>query len=277
MRVCAHICVPKWAPKCACLVQYCYLGSSIWGSVSVCVCDVPVLRTSWAFRDCTCVCMCLCVRLFVRRDCESSSRILLLQSETHCFDWADKLARSPQSAIFPLKSLPSSLLHCPPPSPSHSVCAKDSGSRRQWWGTYQCEPECRLVPSPGRDTHKYRHIHTDTSSVSSYLLFSPSSVYVSVYPCERYQAEVNNVLSTIDLSGRSYGWERGRVKWRGEESMLFCTPHLHTVLYHPIRSLVFCSLIDYSWRSWVLTKEEKQAQHGVLAGSHICGLRRQQV
>lgn len=89
---------------------------------------VPVLRTSWAFRDCACVCarMCLCVHLFVRHDGECSSRILLLQSETHCFDWADKLARSPQSAIFPpclySHSLPSSLLHSPPLPPLFSLC-----------------------------------------------------------------------------------------------------------------------------------------------------------
>lgn len=43
--------------------------------------------------------------------------------------------------------------------------------------------------------------------------------------------------------------------------------HLHTVLYQPIRSLVFCSLMDYSSALWVCTKEQKQAaQHGVLAG-----------
>ncbi len=53
-----------------------------------------------------------------------------------------------------------------------------------------------------------------------------------------------------------------------EGSMLFCIAHLHTVLYQPIRSLVFCTLIDYSSTLWVCTKEEKQAQHGILTGSH---------
>lgn len=72
---------------------------------------------------CVCVCVCACI-------CgESSSRILLLQSETHCFDWADKLARSPQSAIFPPVSTHSlSSIFTPsippfPPSSSASLCA----------------------------------------------------------------------------------------------------------------------------------------------------------
>lgn len=59
--------------------------------------------------------------------------------------------------------------------------------------------------------------------------------------------------------------------------MFFCTAHLHTVLYQPIRSLVFCSLMDYSSTLWICTEEEKQAHQGVLILSHNCGLRRQRV
>lgn len=190
----------------------------------------------------------MCAHLFIRRDGESSSRILLLQSKTHCFDWSDKLARSPQSAIFPpVSTLSLSSIHTPSPpppsSPSFSPCAKDSRSRRQWWGAYQCEPECRLVPSPGRDTHKYRHAHVQIHLLS--LLTSPLSIQclcLCLYPCERYQAKVNNVLSTIDLSARSYGRERER-EMKREGSMLSCISHLHTVLYQPIRSLFFCAMM----------------------------------
>lgn len=86
---------------------------------------VPVLRTSWVFRDC------VCARVFVRRDGERSSHILLLQSETYCLVWADKLARSPQSAIFFFFSFPSpytlshphSFAFLPPPPFSPLLCA----------------------------------------------------------------------------------------------------------------------------------------------------------
>lgn len=50
--------------------------------------------------------------------------------------------------------------------------------------------------------------------------------------------------------------------------MLFGIVHLHTVLWQPIRSLVVCSLMDYSSALWgACTSEEEQAQHGVLTGS----------
>lgn len=145
MCVCVCVCAgpPVWFSTAT-------LAAAFWGSVCVFgVRVVPVLRTSWAFRDCACVsvCVCLCVvrvHLFVRRDGESSTRILLLQSEAHCFDWADKLARSPQSAIFPPRLHSLTLLHPLTPSPPQalpplllplflplSLCAKDSRSRRQ--------------------------------------------------------------------------------------------------------------------------------------------------
>lgn len=64
-----------------------------------------------------CVCARVCV-LFVRRVGESSSRILLLQSKTHCFDWSDKLARSPQSAFSPpVSTLSLSPILTPSPPP----------------------------------------------------------------------------------------------------------------------------------------------------------------
>jgi len=145
-----------------------------------------------------------------------SSNILLLSSKRRNFDWADELAGPPQSAIFPPISHPYSFY---PPSPLLlPLCAKDSRSRRQWWGTYQCEPECRLVPLQA-GTRINTDTHTDTFAVSSCL--SPLSIQclcLCLYPCERYQAEVNNVLSTIDLSGRSYEREREeRGKWRGRD------------------------------------------------------------
>lgn len=149
----------------------------------VCVCVVPVQRTSWAFRDCACVCI----------DGESSSRILLLHGETHCFDWADKLARSPQSAIsfffFPLPpvstlSLSSILTPSPPPPPpsfSASLCAlRTAGQGDSDEVHISVNQNVDQYPlQAGTHINTDTHIHTQIHSPS--LPTSPSSVYVSVF------------------------------------------------------------------------------------------------
>lgn len=87
-RVCAHVC---WCVQKSVWFSTATLAAAFSGRACVFgVHVVTVLKTSWAFRDCACV----FVRLFVRRDSKSTSRILLLQRKTHCFDWTDELARS---------------------------------------------------------------------------------------------------------------------------------------------------------------------------------------
>lgn len=241
------------APKSVCLVQYFYLGSSFCGSACVLTVKVvPVWRTSWISES-----LCIC-----------SSDVMGRAAAVSCCSWAkftvltgllNELDHHRQLYFFFFFFISHQHAFTLPPRflLPLSLCTKDSGSRRQWWGTYQCEPECRLVPLQA-GTHINTGAHTDTFAVSSCLFpLSIQCLCLCLYPCERYQAEVNNVLSTIDLSGRSYGWEKWRGKWRGRDQC-YSVERIYILCYTTQSDpLVFCSLIDYSSTLRVHTEGSK--------------------
>lgn len=157
-----------WSDSSFCLVQYCYLGRSFYGSVSVCgfCASLPVWETSWVCRDCVhCVCVCICL-----------SDVTMKLTAVSCCFWAKHTVLTGRMTWLNRHSqlffLPSPIL-TPLGSP-HSQCAKDSRSRRQWWGTYQCEPECRLVPLQA-GTHINTDTHTQTGGYFHHLFLPLSS------------------------------------------------------------------------------------------------------
>lgn len=154
--LCLHHVLVLWSDSSFCLVQYCYLGRSfcvclcVWFFVPVCQFWGPAGSSEFV-RIVFCVCVCL------------SDVMMKVAAVSCCFwakhtvlnGWMNWLNRCSQ--LFFLQSP----ILTPSGSP-HSQCVKDSRSRRQWWGTYQCEPECRLVPlQAGTHINTDMHIHTD--------------------------------------------------------------------------------------------------------------------